>query len=58
MRKERGNYKLPVPLSSGEIRVFSLQGNKDSVQAQNTQRTHIQHSLYSLSPNRTLYFVL
>jgi hypothetical protein len=26
MRKERGNYKIPIPLSNKEIRVFSLQG--------------------------------
>ena len=30
MKREKGNYKLPIPLTSGEVRVFSLQGNRSS----------------------------
>eukprot|EP00029_Vermamoeba_vermiformis_P009640 TRINITY_DN487_c0_g1_i1.p1 TRINITY_DN487_c0_g1~~TRINITY_DN487_c0_g1_i1.p1 ORF type:complete len:443 (+),score=148.55 TRINITY_DN487_c0_g1_i1:59-1330(+) len=29
MRREKGNYKLPITLTSGEVRVFSLQENKE-----------------------------
>lgn len=27
MKREKGNYKLPIPLTTGEVRVFSFQGN-------------------------------